>query len=66
LNRVVLAGLKKKDKIKQEDKSPGQENSLVEILKVGQGCPNCYFARLKRVDGEVSCPICGYGSKGCG
>jgi len=66
LNIVVLAGLKIKDKIKQEDQSSVQENSLVEILEEEQECPNCQFARLKKVDGDIFCSVCGYGYKRCG
>lgn len=66
MNEVVLEGLKKKDKINQEDKSSGQETSLVEVRKEEQKCPNCHFSRLKKIDDEVICPICGYGHKRCG
>jgi len=66
LTKVILAGLKKKDKIKKEEKSSDQKNSFVEILKEEQECPNCHFARLKRVDGDIFCPVCGYRHKRCG
>ncbi|OGC80866.1 MAG: hypothetical protein A2W07_01635 [candidate division Zixibacteria bacterium RBG_16_43_9] len=66
MNKVVLAGLEKKIKIKQEDQSSVQENSLIEILKEEQECPNCHFARLKKVDGDIFCSVCGYGHKRCG
>jgi len=66
LNKIILAGLKKKNKIKQEDKFSDRENSLVEIIKEEQECPNCHLNRLKKIDGEISCPVCGYGHKRCG
>jgi len=62
----MLAGLKNKDIIKKDDISSGQENSFIEISKEEQECPNCHFARLRKIDGEVICPICGYGYKRCG
>ena len=66
MNRVILAGLKNKDKVTTEDNFSVQENSFAEILKEGQECPICHFARLKRIDDDIFCPICGYGHKRCG
>ena len=62
----MLAKLGKKEETEGEKESGDKESFTVEILKEWQECPNCHFARLKRVNGEVSCPISGYGSKGCG
>lgn len=61
----MLAGLNT-NKINKKDNSSDLEKSSVEILKEEQECPNCHFARLKKVDGEVICQICGYGHKRCG
>jgi len=62
----MLAGLNKKNKIRQEERFSHQENSSVEILREAQECPNCQFSRLEKIDGEVYCPLCGYGHKRCG
>jgi rubrerythrin len=37
----------------------------VEILKEGQECPFCGFAKMKREGNEIVCPICGYGYRAC-
>lgn len=42
-----------------------ESEQTIEILIEGQECPFCHFARLKREDDEVVCPICGYGHKAC-
>ncbi|HVP36453.1 MAG TPA: hypothetical protein VMT04_05605 [Terriglobales bacterium] len=62
----MLAGLKKKSKIREESKSPKWGNSPVEIQKEKEDCPNCHFSMLKRINDEVVYPICGYGHKRCG
>ena len=62
----MLAKSGKKEETEGEKESGGRESFTVEILKEGQECPNCHFARLKRVDGDIFCPVCGYGHKRCG
>lgn len=39
--------------------------NTIEILVEGQECPFCHFAKLKREDDEIVCPVCGYGHKPC-
>jgi ribosomal protein L37AE/L43A len=35
----------------------------VVIVREGQLCPNCRFARLVREPGNIiQCPVCGYGT----
>jgi rubredoxin len=63
---ITLAGLKEENKITEKGNSSGQEISFIEILKENQECPNCQFVRLKKVDDEIFCPVCGYGHKSCG
>jgi ribosomal protein L37AE/L43A len=62
----VLAKLGKREETEEEKESGDRENFTVEILKERQECPNCHFARLKRVDGDIFCPVCGYRHKRCG
>ena len=62
----MLAKLGKKEETEGEKESGDKEIFTVEILTEGQECPNCHFARLKKVDGEIFCPVCGYGHKRCG
>jgi rubredoxin len=62
----VLAKLHEKEQTKEDKKSEEKQNSMLEILKEEQECPNCHFARFKMVDREISCPVCGYGHKRCG
>jgi ribosomal protein L37AE/L43A len=38
---------------------------LVEVLREGQECPFCHFAKLKREGDEITCPVCGYGRRAC-
>jgi ribosomal protein L37AE/L43A len=45
--------------------SSSNSDALVEVLAEGQECPFCHFAKLKREDSEIVCPICGYGRQAC-
>jgi len=40
-------------------------DELPEILREGQECPFCHFAKLKREGDEIACPVCGYGRAAC-
>jgi hypothetical protein len=37
----------------------------IEILVEGEECPYCHFAKLKREEDQIVCPVCGYGRKAC-
>jgi ribosomal protein L37AE/L43A len=41
------------------------KKTVIEVLVEGQECPFCHFAKLKREENEIVCPICGYGHKAC-
>ena len=49
-----------------DDKSNSDSCSIV-LIREGDLCPNCGFARLKKEPGNIiRCPICGYGNgAGC-
>jgi hypothetical protein len=49
--------------IDSKRKPAGCINTLVEMLKEGQECPFCHFAKMKRDGGEIICSICGYGHR---
>jgi uncharacterized Zn finger protein (UPF0148 family) len=46
-----------------KSKSARCTDTSIEVLKEGQECPFCHFAKMKRDGGEVICPICGYGHR---
>jgi hypothetical protein len=37
----------------------------IEILVEGEECPYCHFAKLKKEEDQIVCPVCGYGRKVC-
>ena len=43
----------------------GSAEHALEVLKEGEECPFCHFARLERDGDEVICPVCGYGRTSC-
>jgi hypothetical protein len=38
---------------------------VVELIRTGQLCANCGFAKVERIGRELVCPICGYGNRPC-
>ncbi len=43
--------------------SGGESSESVVIVREGQLCPNCRFAKLVREPGNIiQCPVCGYGT----
>jgi hypothetical protein len=40
-------------------------DAFIELLREGQECPFCRFAKLKRDGDEITCPVCGYGRRAC-
>ncbi len=51
--------------IKNREDISVKESPVIEILKEGDECSNCHFARLLREDNQIFCPICGYGRNAC-
>jgi hypothetical protein len=65
LHRPVLSlNARTKDEC-GEAQGEGSSEQTIELLKEGQECPFCHFARLKRDGDEVICPVCGYGHTSC-
>ncbi|MFH2035973.1 MAG: hypothetical protein ABIJ45_06185 [Candidatus Zixiibacteriota bacterium] len=60
-------GVCKKDKKNGTKIESGPKNEAVNLIKEGDLCPNCQFAKLIREPGNIiKCPVCGFGNgAGC-